>query len=124
MDTQQIFNTVYKGLRSQGFQRSFDKSPEGSVRCLYRGPRGRKCAAGHLIPDDKYHVSMENQPCLMSSISTAMGLPHSHQLSEKNYELALFVRELQRIHDTSDLNSTMQRRLEFYAQEQGLTVPQ
>jgi hypothetical protein len=38
-------------------------NPEGggrSVQCQYRGPNARKCAAGILIPDDRYRPEMEH----------------------------------------------------------------
>jgi hypothetical protein len=54
---QEIFDTVSKHLLTQK-ERSFD--PVNNW-CMYRGPRGLKCAVGALIPDDLYDESMENE---------------------------------------------------------------
>ena len=51
-----IIDTVRSHLLSQN-KKSFGEKEE---KCLYRGPNGLKCALGVLIPDDKYHVSMES----------------------------------------------------------------
>jgi len=53
---QQIFDQAYNGILAQGGQ-----SSDTVGRCMYRGPGGRKCAVGHLLPDALYHRSMEGQ---------------------------------------------------------------
>lgn len=53
---QQAFNIVWNGLKAQGWKKSL--SPDGH-RCRYRGAEGRKCALGHLIPDDLYFRDMD-----------------------------------------------------------------
>jgi hypothetical protein len=69
---QQVFDYVVEKLREQGCQ----SISEGG-NCLYRGPNGLKCAAGHLIPDDKYDERMENglilgsNHCLSNSLVTS-----------------------------------------------------
>ena len=50
---QQVFDYVLEKLREQGCQSKY------MGKCLYRGPDGLKCAAGHLIPDDEYDEKME-----------------------------------------------------------------
>lgn len=37
----------------------FPSNQNGSTFCMYRNPEGRACAAGVLIPDDKYDSDME-----------------------------------------------------------------
>jgi hypothetical protein len=51
---QEIFDKVINGLVSQNLQQSHLND-----RCMYRGPNGLKCAAGHLIPDEIYEPAME-----------------------------------------------------------------
>lgn len=51
---QQVFNYVVLALVMQG-----NRSVDNNGMCLYRSPDGRKCAAGHLIPDSEYYPSME-----------------------------------------------------------------
>ena len=59
--------------------------------CLYRGPNGTKCAAGHLIPDEFY---LESD----FEYNTAdQGLVR-RVLADLGYDVP-FVRDLQRAHD-------------------------
>lgn len=53
-DPQVLFDIVAKHLLKQN-----ERSENEDSECLYRGPRGLKCAAGCLIPDDKYIRNME-----------------------------------------------------------------
>lgn len=55
MTKQEIFDTVVIALRAQG-SRSWCST---RMVCMYRAPNGDKCAAGHLIPDDKYSEGLE-----------------------------------------------------------------
>ena len=50
---QEIFDKVSTHLLRQGGRSSFGGA------CKYRGEHGLKCAAGCLIPDDKYVPEME-----------------------------------------------------------------
>ena len=56
MNRQEVFNTVKEHLLRQGTRSIWHYS---SSTCLYRGPEGRKCAIGCLIPDEYYQPSME-----------------------------------------------------------------
>lgn len=47
---------AYEAVIAQG-----EVSIEGTT-CMYRGPRGLKCAAGHAIPDEVYEPGMEGLP--------------------------------------------------------------
>ena len=62
-DPQVVFDMVAEHLLKQNEKSQVSK--EGT--CWYRGPRGLKCAAGCLIPDDKYNSDME----MMSWLSLA-----------------------------------------------------
>lgn len=55
MTNQELFDTVCSSLIKQG-----KPSVSSDGRCLYRSPDGCKCAAGFLIPDDKYDPRMED----------------------------------------------------------------
>ena len=72
LTAQHIFNTILAHIREQGrpafgpapmFDEDRDDDPRlaGKDRCLYRTPDGRSCAFGGIIPDQLYHISMENQ---------------------------------------------------------------
>ena len=54
---QSIFNKVLAHLRKQGVA---SQNTDGGT-CLYRGPNGRSCAIGCLIPDDEYKEIFEYQ---------------------------------------------------------------
>jgi hypothetical protein len=95
---QNTFNTVVEHLRRQGRQ---------SIRghsCLYRGPEGRKCAAGWLIPDDLYEPEMEGTLVSTGTLdSNGDERPDtlnavSRVLRELGHDLEL-VRHLQSVHD-------------------------
>lgn len=60
-ELQAMFDTVATHLLRQG-KRSEGRMSRINSRtdiCLYRGPEGRKCAAGILIPDSKYRPEFE-----------------------------------------------------------------
>ena len=60
MTPQEIFDTVAKHLFTQGCRSAeLDEDPHSA--CLYRGPEGRMCAVGVLIPDELYNTDMEFQ---------------------------------------------------------------
>lgn len=54
---QTAFDVMWNGLKAQGWQKSMTNNV-----CTYRGDNGRKCAVGHLIPDEIYHERMERIP--------------------------------------------------------------
>jgi hypothetical protein len=51
---------VAKHLFTQGC-RSVELDEDTDTACLYRGPEGRMCAVGVLIPDELYNTDMEFQ---------------------------------------------------------------
>ena len=57
MTKQEIFDKVVRALIEQG-RPSVDPI---TGFCLYRGPDGVKCAAGFLIPDERYQAIFEDQ---------------------------------------------------------------
>jgi hypothetical protein len=54
---QEIFDHVAKALLQQNEKSII--SENGGTTCMYRSPDGLKCAAGHIIPDEAYHLKME-----------------------------------------------------------------
>ena len=82
---QHTFDTIVEHLRKQGC-----KSADAIGVCLYRGPNGLKCAAGILIPDDKYHLDMENKPCDLDIVCKAI---------PEQYDIHIASR-MQNIHDS------------------------
>ena len=88
---QSIFNRAYLGLKAQGFK----VSATAGGKCMYRGPGGLKCAAGHLIPDDRYAFAMERR--CASDVGTVYGFDIFGEGVTKEDEN--FLDNLQEAHD-------------------------
>jgi hypothetical protein len=127
---QMIYDTVKNGITSQGGY-SFDSSTDPGVNCMYRDGKGNKCAAGWLIPDDKYDPEFEDD--------TLAGWLHSvggyltdaevtkffiNELGYSNEEV-LFIGQLQSIHDDAAFFNTPLNEwrddMKKIATEKGLT---
>lgn len=87
---QEIGSFVVRNLRKQGKQ-AMGPSTVGIPEqvCMYRSPDGCKCAAGWLIPDDKYDSGMEERG--VKRIPFFLFEFDSNQIG--------FIYELQKIHD-------------------------
>lgn len=109
MINQEVFNAVWNGLKSQGFERS---GWGGS--CKYRGPDGKKCAAGWLMTDEEYRPSFEGR--------SADYLEVGDLFKSKGIDTS-FLMELQAVHDVNNTPVKMERALREFANEQKLTVP-
>ena len=89
MTTQEAFDKSVTALLKQ------NKKSEDGRKCMYRGPEGRKCAIGHLIPDSIYDPSMERKGVNVLRYE----FPEVADLLEDvNIEL---LNQLQLIHDTT-----------------------
>ena len=55
IEAQELYDFIVEAIVKQG-----RPSIGYNARCLYRGPDGLKCAAGHVIPDSMYSKKMEN----------------------------------------------------------------
>lgn len=123
---QEIFDTVATHLLTQNEQ-SLDVYSDA---CMYRGDRGLKCAAGVLIPDDKYFSAMEkknaNGSVVWPVIAEALQVPVGELVGDADsgssfYDTATanLVDELQKIHDNEPVR-TWRIRLHSLAVRQGL----
>lgn len=92
MTKQETFNRVVNHLRQQG-HRAFDSE---ALHCVYFNQKtGDKCAAGCLIPEDKYDSSFEGRSIDCPKIARI--------LKEEKHDLFL-VRGLQIIHDSKHVD--------------------
>jgi hypothetical protein len=100
VNKQQVFNKVVDGLLAQN-AKSYSAS---RLICMYRQNSKAddpcRCAFGHLIPDELYQPGME-----ANGLDLALKLsPHIAEIwgidTEADHEDMLFLRELQRIHDS------------------------
>lgn len=112
---QEIFDEVVKGLASQGFKQSLLPEKDGGG-CAYRGDHGRKCAVGHLIPDEKYSKAFEGDSVAEYNIQEV--------LKSEGYEDACFLDQLQHCHDSGHTPEGMRIRLRSEAERLGLTIPE
>ncbi len=91
----EIIKQTTEMLRKQG-----DYSYDTSVRniwsgCRYRGPNGKKCAAGHWIRDEDYLPEMEGKSVLSPIVNEALVKNGLEKISE-----TYVLERLQTIHDT------------------------
>lgn len=123
MNRQEIFDKCVAGLWGQGFERSMANYNGGMLKgCAFRGDESRKCAAGHLIDDAHYDVSMEGhlvrevaKPCLVLDKALI-----ESGISGEDFEL---VAKLQRAHDNGKSPARMRRNLRDVADFYGLALP-
>lgn len=107
MTKQEIFDKVASHLLTQN-----ERSISENGMCLYRGPRGLKCAAGFLIPDDVYNFEMEGE-------NAEFVFTHFPQLSDFK-EHATLVLRLQKIHDYYGV-ALWKDKLEALAKYEGIS---
>lgn len=84
---------------------------------MYRGKDGMKCAAGHLISDEQYHLDLEGRGAI--SYEVAMVL-QTCGVGEQDIE---FVALLQNYHDCGHESSAMERGFRVVATSYDLTIP-
>lgn len=115
MTPQEAFNAAYLGLKSQGFEKSYN--PEGGV-CRYRTNHGLKCAVGHCIPDELYEESFESKSA-----------GHVKEILDRKSPLFCdieynFLKQLQKCHDNANDSAEMQVRFKDFARRNDLTIPE
>jgi hypothetical protein len=108
---QEIFNKVWTGLKAQKFERSTFRADQ--LICAYRGEEGRKCAAGHLIPDEEYRALWEGR--------RVRALDFFARFSFEELDL---IDALQRAHDQGFVPATMRARLKEVARTFNLKIPE
>lgn len=127
MNEQEIFTKVWIGLESQGWQKSVAVKyyPDSKDMCQYRGHNGMKCAAGHLIPDEKYKREMESKRihAILEDHPDLFGEPLDKSIIS-------FLDLLQRLHDDfgvpceGSLNTrSMRDSFEAIAKVRNLAIP-
>lgn len=78
-------------LRTAFYLMQQEERSHTSTGCQYRAPDGNKCAVGFLIPDEKYHPTMEGRGAVSMTLDPALG----HYTSAER----LLLEEIQTIHD-------------------------
>lgn len=88
MTDQEIFDKSVSGVLAQGGP----SVSNSGYYCMYRGPNGRKCAAGHLIDDEHYSPEFEG------AYADEIAFPPLLTGGVAKDQLEL-IRELQKAHD-------------------------
>lgn len=115
---QEIFNHVVTSLRVQN-----KKSIGHDGVCMYRGPNGTKCAAGWLLPDDKYTPSME-----CKAVHTPIFNYENTEITDAFISMGygaselMLLRSLQTVHDSYPVDR-WESKFEDTAHEYELTMP-
>ena len=115
-DRQEAFNAVWRHFVTKGRAKSIGKDGEC---CMYRGPRGQKCAIGVLIADDDYDPEWDRDDPPSAggpTIRRVLGAPESDME---------FLEDLQYVHDYAGypFHDNIRRRLKGLAAEYNLTIP-
>jgi hypothetical protein len=112
---QKTFNKVVRHARKQ---RAKSITPKGDQdRCLYRGPEGRRCFVGALIPNKHYTAEMESVVCSEYQDNVVTNL-----LCELGHDLKL-CEYLQHIHDVFPVRQ-WEKKFEEVAREFDLVMPE
>lgn len=113
MNKQEMFTKAWRGLEAQGWKKSEGFNDRNmtvtKIGCLYRGPHGMKCAAGHLIPDENYRPGMEGDPILLL-LSSNPGLFGESVTDEDTY----FIYDMQQAHDSFKVLKNCERAPDPY----------
>ena len=99
MTDQELFNQAVRVIINQGGP-SINRERK---QCMYRNSNGRKCVAGHFIPDEKYSPDMEDQAIFWGFDSG----PDFNNTFEGIFEdlNVKMLGEFQQIHDSCSHNS-------------------
>ena len=116
---QETFDTVVAHLRRQRAKAEIRGSSPGEKICVYRAPDGKRCAAGCLIPDDRYEPSFEY------TVVGGTEATHNNRanavtllMEELGHDINL-VKALQSVHDDAEV-AQWEGRLEQIAEDFGL----
>ncbi len=116
-DQQRFFNRAVEGLAAQGWTQSISEGPWAV--CKYRGPGGKKCALGHLIPDDAYVPEMDHGT-QYARVLPAIGVPYSLLGGPAQHWFEM----LQASHDMGSTPEVMRRALRNFALNNRLDLPE
>lgn len=93
---QQIFTKVAGHLLTQAAVSADDMTG----MCLYRGPRGMRCAVGALVADKHYDARMEGQDACGSVVAEALA---ESGVDTTDVDVRYLLIALQMIHDNTDI---------------------
>lgn len=124
MTKQETFNKVVTAIIAQG-RPSISGGTWSGGTCAYRGAGGAKCAAGILIPDDKYEVVFEGLRVVKRPTGTNQETAERLRdlIASEGHDIGL-VHDLQNAHDSSvdraNFVEAFKRKARFVAGEHEL----
>lgn len=104
---QEVFDIVAKHLLTQNAV-----SREIGGPCLYRSSNGQKCAAGCLIPDDKYSAYFEG--------SNWCDLVNHHSFPDNHLNLISSLQSIHDRHETSKWKKELKSLADDYELDSGV----
>lgn len=117
---QKMFDKAVAGLATQNFVQSIVVQLSGINSCVFRGPKGRKCAIGHCLEDDEIEYETYNNneyTKFESNTGTCM-------VAAKKYDVTLTeIDNLQTCHDASKTPERMKKTLVLFAATNNLILP-
>lgn len=131
MNTQQVLDKVSAHMLNQGQKSMAWSDKDAAMMCAYRGDGGLQCAAGCMIPDDKYEKRFEGcgvrpqelkagihgfAPKTNDANALRLVLIEANDLDENGLSL---LRKLQGIHDKNRVKY-WKENLENLARREGL----
>jgi hypothetical protein len=131
LTNQEVFDKVWDHFITKKNPQSIDIN---SGTCLYRGPQGERCAAGLFIPDEKYHVELEDaSACPLDDFDPTNVKPEDRFqcrvaiILSESVKSPRFLRKLQLLHDhadSSDFTDSFRQELIDLAEKEYLSYPQ
>lgn len=118
---QKMFNKAVRAMRKQGVV-----CVNSNDECRYRGPKGLKCIAGHLIPDSLYNPEMEGRN-IRGLIYDFPEIKHYFQIrysvTKNTLNLLAYLQSAHDVYLKRDGMKGFEERIAEIAHKYGLTVP-
>lgn len=110
MTAQEAFTKCVTGLAAQEWVRSVQYGT-----CLYRGPKGLKCAVGQLIPDNVYDWHWDTNDGIASNTLKVIADTINAPIN--------ILRSMQVLHDSNHTPREMRLEFQRFAKIMGLEWP-
>lgn len=122
MTRQEMFEKAVRGLHAQGYAQSRASHNGRDPSCAYRGVDDRRCAVGHLIPDEAYQSTLEGySPCVdVDGPNFVARTLITLGVAPDDID---WLRNLQGEHDGGRTPEEMRANLLHFAKAHGLTFP-
>lgn len=116
------FRGAYRGLKSQGWQKSLSKS---GAMCVYRGRGGRACAVGWILAVPPKGNSVYVRAAIRSGAKMSGPLQRWYDGADARDRDRLldFLGGMQNRHDSAPGPEAMESRMREFAKRHGIALP-